>query len=48
MWVVYLTKDFKEKELVRKEKKTDAIQFKLCHEGCYKLSGYDIIIREER
>jgi hypothetical protein len=47
MWVVYLSKDWKEKELIRKQKESDAIQYKLCHEGCYKLSGYCLVIRKE-
>jgi hypothetical protein len=47
MWVVYASKDYKETELARKTTKKEAEAFKCCIEGCEKLSGYEVIIREE-
>jgi hypothetical protein len=47
MWVVYASKDWKETELARKSTKKEAEAFKLCIEGCEKLAGYVVIIKEE-
>jgi hypothetical protein len=47
MWVIYASKDWKETELARKATKKEAENLKACIEGCEKLSGYDVIIREE-
>ena len=47
MWVVYACKDWKETELARKKTMKEAVVFKLCIEGCEKLAGYEVIIREE-
>jgi len=47
MWVVYASRDYKETELARKATKKEAEAFKLCIDGCEKLAGYEVIIREE-
>jgi hypothetical protein len=47
MWVVYACKDWKDTELARKKTKKEAEAFKSCIEGCEKLAGYEVIIREE-
>jgi hypothetical protein len=47
MWVIYASRDYKETELARKATKKEAEAFKLCIEGCEKLAGYEVIIREE-
>jgi hypothetical protein len=47
MWIVYASKDYKETELARKATKKEAETFKCCIEGCEKLAGYEVIIREE-
>ena len=46
MWVVYACKDWKDTELARKKTKKEAEAFKLCVEGCEKLAGYEVIIKE--
>jgi hypothetical protein len=47
MWVVYASKDYKETELARRATKKEAENLKACIEGCEKLAGYEVIIREE-
>jgi hypothetical protein len=47
MWVIYASKDYKETELARKATKKEAENLKACIEGCEKLAGYEVIIREE-
>jgi len=47
MWVIYASKDWKETELAREATQKEAEQFKSCIEGCEKLSGYEVLIREE-
>jgi hypothetical protein len=47
MWIILASRDYKETELARKATKKEAEAFKLCIEGCEKLAGYEVIIREE-
>ena len=47
MWVVYASKDCHDTELYRNECENNAKEFAESVRFCEKLSGYEVLIREE-